>query len=119
MALFPIEISYREVYDDLELIFDMREYKYTKLIIGILFLGGLIFSYFSFGTSDFFSVFTLIIVFLLVGFLAGQEMVYDKYENLHYSALEDDARKRREKDKKISNEVHEHMKEYEKENPNV
>lgn len=95
----------------------MREFKHTKLVAGILFIGGLIFSYFTFGTADFFSVFTLIIVFLIAGFLAGQEMIYDKYDKLHYSALENDARKRREKEEKLSKEVHEHVKEYEKENP--
>lgn len=97
----------------------MSKNKYTKLIAGLLFVGGLVFSYFSFGQSDFFSVFTLIIVFSIAGFLAGQEMIYDKYDKLHYSALEDDARKRREKDKQISDKVAEDIKQYDKENSNA
>ncbi len=97
----------------------MRENKHARLIAGVLFIGGLIFSFFVFGKSDFVSVFTLIIVFSLAGFLAGQEGIYDKYDTLHYSALEDDARKRREKDKQISDKVAEDIKQYEKENPNA
>lgn len=100
LALITIEIKDAQSYDVLKLIFNMRESKHTKLVIGVLFFGGLIFSYFSFGKSDFFSVFTLIIVFLITGFLCGQEMIYDKYDKMHYTALENEAKKRRDKDKK-------------------
>lgn len=68
---------------------------------------------------DFVPVLTLIIVFCLAGFLSGQEMAYDKYDKLHYTALEDDAKKRREKDRKISDEVHEQINQYEKETPDA
>ncbi len=94
----------------------MRGYKHTKFVVGVLFFGGLVFVYFALGKSDFFSVFTVIIIFSITGFLAGQEMVYDKYDRMHYSALEDDAKKRREKDKRISDEVDGHIKQHEKEN---
>lgn len=95
----------------------MREYKYARLIAGILFIGGLIFSFFAFGKSDLFSVFTLIILFSLAGFLAGQELIYDKYDNLHYSALENDAKQRRERDEALSKKVRDSIEEYEKEHP--
>lgn len=97
----------------------MREHKHAKITAGVLFIGGIIFSYFAFGKLDYFPVFTLIIVFSLAGFLAGQEHVYEKYDNLHYSALEHDAKKRREKDKQISDKVAADIEEYEKNNPEI
>ncbi len=95
----------------------MREYKHARLIAGILFIGGLVFSFFVFGKSDFVLVFTLIIVFSIAGMLTGQEIVYDKLGKMHYTFFEDEAKKRREKDEELSKKVQESMKQYEKEHP--
>ena len=83
----------------------MRDYKNTKAAGIVLFIAGVVFSYFAFGKSDLFSVVTLILLFLLSGIFIGQEIVYEKYDNLHYTALEDDAKKRRDRDRKISEKV--------------
>lgn len=93
----------------------MREYKHAKLISGILFIGGLIFSFFIFGKIDFVPVMTLVLVFCLAGFLAGQEHVYDKYKRMHYTALENDAKKRREQDEKLNQKIKQDISEYEAE----
>ncbi|HMS23165.1 MAG TPA: hypothetical protein PKA38_05420 [Candidatus Levybacteria bacterium] len=83
----------------------MRDYKYTKAAGIVLFISGAVFSYFAFGKSDLFYVVTLILLFLLSGIFIGQEIVYEKYDHLHYTALEDDAKKRRDKDRIISEKV--------------
>ena len=84
---------------------------------GGLFIGGLIFSFFVFGKADFVPILTFIIVFCLAGFLAGREFVYDKYDKMHYSAFEHEAKKRREKDEELSRKVQESMKQYEEKHP--
>jgi ATP-dependent protease Clp ATPase subunit len=95
----------------------MREYKHARLIAGILFIGGLIFSFFAFGKADFVLVFTLIIVFSIAGMFTGQEIVYDKLDKMHYTFFENEAKKRREKDDELSKKVQDSMKQYEKEHP--
>lgn len=55
----------------------------------------------------------------MAGFLTGQEFVYDKYDKMHYSVFEHEAKVRREKDEEISKQVQETMKKYEKEHPEV
>lgn len=95
----------------------MREYKHTKEAGLVLFLLGAAFSYFAFGKSDLFSVVTLTLLFFLSGLFLGEEMIYNKYDKMHSSGLEDEARKRREKERKLSDEVNKHIKEYEEEHP--
>ena len=95
----------------------MKNYQHAKLIAGILFIGGLIFSFFAFGRTDFVLVFTLILVFSIAGMLTGQEIVYDKLDKMHYAFFEDEAKKRRDKDEELSKKVKESIKQYEKEHP--
>ncbi len=95
----------------------MKEYKHSKLVIGVLFWGGLIFSYFALGKADTLSLLIAIAIFMLTGMFIGKEMVYEEYNNLHYSALEDDAKKRRKKDEELSKKVHDEYLQYEKDHP--
>ncbi len=97
----------------------MRFERQTEIIAGIFFIVGLILCYLTLHSSDFiFSMFGIGML-IIASFYIGKKEAYREYNNLHYTILENDAKKRREKDEELSKKVHEEMKDYEKENSNA
>lgn len=93
----------------------MEELKHSQIVIGGLFIGGLASTYLAADNSNGILFLVALVLFIISGFLAGQQSAYDRYKHLHYSILESEAKKRREEDEKLSRKVHQHMIEYEKE----
>ncbi len=95
----------------------MRQEKYLDAMAGIFFIVGLILCYFTLHSSNFlFSIFGIGML-IISTFFFGKKEAYREYKKLHYTILEHDAKKRREKDEELSKKVHAHMEEYEKEHP--
>jgi hypothetical protein len=93
----------------------MRNEKYLDIMAGIFFIAGLALCYFTLHSSDFlFSMFGIGML-IISSFHIGKKEAYKEYNNLHYTILEGDAKKRREKDEELSKKVHEDIKNYEKE----
>lgn len=95
----------------------MRFERKTEVTVGIFFVVGLILCYLTLRSSDFlFSMFGIGML-IISSFYIGKKDAYREYNNLHYTILEHDAKKRRDEDKELSKKIDKEMKEYEKEHP--
>lgn len=95
----------------------MRFERQTEVIAGIFFIVGLILCYFTLHSSDFlFSMFGIGML-IIASFYIGKKEAYKEYNNLHYTILENEAKKRREKDEELLRKVKESMKQYEEKHP--
>lgn len=91
----------------------MGQEKYLDVMAGIFFIVGLILCYLTLHSSDFlFSIFGMGML-IISSFFFGKKEAYREYKNLHYTILEHDAKKRREKDEKLWKEAKDAVKEYE------
>lgn len=83
----------------------MKSDKYAEIKVGILFIVGVIVGGYKFLNVDGIVFVGVVLTFLICGYMAGKNEIYKQYENMHYSALEDDARKRKVKDKKLWDDI--------------
>lgn len=82
---------------------------------GIFFIVGLVLCYLTLDSSDFlFSMFGIGML-IISAFFFGKKEAYREYKNLHYTVLEHDAKKRREKDEELTKKIHREIEEDEKE----
>lgn len=91
----------------------MEKDKYFELKAGGLILGGIILILLTLRNADTLSLIGVILIFMICGYLVGKGHATDKYKNLHYTALEAEAKKRKDKDEKLGQTVKQYMKEYE------
>ena len=95
----------------------MRIDRQTEILALIFFFGGIALCIYTLRSTD--GIFSIIGIgmLLLAAYIGGKKEGYSEFNKMHYTALEKEARKRREKDEELSKKVHEEMKEYEKEHP--
>lgn len=91
----------------------MEEDKYFELKAGGLILGGITLILLTLRNTDTLALIGVILIFMICGYLVGKGHAADKYKNLHYTALEAEAKKRKDKDEKLSQTIQQCMKEYE------
>jgi len=82
----------------------------------ILFWVGIILAIYGLSEKESFSIFVAIVALYIFGRMTGKDEVYEEYEKLHYTVLEEAGRKRREAEKKLWRETEEYVKKWEKEN---
>ena len=90
--------------------------KYSEIKVGIVLISALAIGGYKFLNVDGIVFVGVVIALLLCGYAAGTNEAYKKYRDMHYSALEDDARKRRKKDEELSKKIHDEFLQDEKEN---
>lgn len=93
----------------------MKIDKKDEIIMISFFLGGLILCYFTLRSTDgIFSIIGIGMLFLSV-FIGGKKEGYREFNKMHYTALEEEAKKRRAKDEEISKKVKKDIEEMERE----
>lgn len=91
----------------------MEKDKYFEIKAAGLLLVGIILILLTLRNADTLALIGVILIFMMCGYMVGKTQKADEFMKMHYTALEAEAKKRRDKDEELSRKVKQHIKDYE------